>query len=69
MATIQNARDVYLQAESPRLLPVTISNDFTFNGNVTGTLNSVLAGKVTTRPRNGTVPACAGEDARISAHK
>ena len=54
MATIQNARDVYLQAESPRLLPVTISNDFTFNGNVTGTLNSVPAATVTTGASNGT---------------
>jgi hypothetical protein len=53
MATIQNARDVYLQAESPRLLPVTISNDFTFNGNVTGTLNSVPAATVTTGASNG----------------
>jgi len=54
MATIQNARDVYLQAESPRLLPVTISNDFTFNGNVTGTLNNVPAATVTTGASNGT---------------
>ena len=54
MATIQNARDVYLQAESPRHLPVTISNDFTFNGNVTGTLNSVPAATVTTGASNGT---------------
>jgi len=54
MATIQNARDVYLQAESPRLLPVTISNDFTFNGNVTGTVNNVPASTVTTGASNGT---------------
>ena len=47
MATIQNARDVYLQAESPRLLPVTISNDFTFNGNVTGKVNDVAVATVT----------------------
>jgi hypothetical protein len=54
MATIQNARDVYLQAESPRLLPVTISNDFTFNGNATGTINGVPAATVTTGAGNGT---------------
>lgn len=53
MATIQNARDVYLQAESPRLLPVTISNDFTFNGNVTGQVNGVGASTVTTQASNG----------------
>lgn len=58
MATIQNARDVYLQAESPRLLPVTISNDFTFNGNIadTATVGSgeTPASSVVTGASNGT---------------
>jgi len=69
MATIQNARDVYLQAESPRLLPVTISNDFTFNGNIadTATVGSgeTPASTVVTNAGNGATAFTGTENYRV----